>query len=282
MLNQHHLIYNGKLLPSKKPILSPDNRSFKYGDGFFETMKMIDGNIIFQDLHFERLFSSLPIMQFDTPDDFTKERLLQEIKLLTAKNNHQRLARIRLTIFRGDGNLSDVDNKPNYIIQSWALAHFPSYNEEGVCINIYQQARKTNDAFSNIKSNNYLPYAMAALWCKKNKSDDAIVMNNYDRIAEATTSNLFLVKEKKMKTPALTEGCVAGVTRRYLLTCFAKENIDFEEAQLTIDDVMNADEIFLTNTGWYIQWIRQFEKKIYINETSKSLYEQFIKPILAS
>ena len=275
-----YLIFNGELHSSDAHILTANNRSFKYGDGCFETMKMINGNIIFEDLHFERLFSSLQTMQFEKPDSFTKNYFLQQIQALVDKNNHQSLSRIRINIFRGDGGLYDATHQPNYIIQSWALLQFPAYNEEGLSIDIYKEARKTFDAFSRIKSNNYLPYTMAALWCRKNNFDDALVMNCYDRISEATTSNIFIVNGGKIKTPALWEGCIAGVTRRYLLQCFANENIACEEGKITIDDVMSADEIFLTNTGWLIQWVKQCGDKIYTNPTSTFLYQQFILPIL--
>ena len=283
MKESQFLICNGILHPSQQLLISPDNRSFKYSDGFFETMKMINSNIILQDLHFERLFSSLQTMQFEKRDNFTKEHLLQQIQELAVKNNHTSLSRIRINIFRGDGGLYDVENnQPNYIIQNWSLPQFPTYNEQGLSIDIYKNARKTSDAFSHLKSNNYLPYAMAALWCKKNNFNDALIINCYDRIAEATTSNVFIVKDGKLKTPALSEGCIAGVTRRYLLTCFQKENISCEEGKITLNDVMNADEILFTNTGWFIQWVKQCGNKTYTNQTSKVLYKKFITPLLKS
>ena len=280
MTSTQYLIYNGELHLSDQLLISPNNRSFKYGDGFFETMKLVNGTILFLNFHLERLFFSLHTMQFDKPATFTKDNLLQQIFSLVSKNNHQHLARIRLTIFRGDGNLYDISNQPNYIIQSEMLPGFPAYNERGLSLCIYKDARKTADAFSNIKNNNFLPYAMAAVWCKKNNFDDALVLNGYGNIAEATTSNIFIVKDNVILTPALTEGCVAGVTRRYLLRCFTKENIAFEETRLTEEDVYNADEMFLTNTGWHIQWIKQLGTKIYTNQTSKTQYQQFITPLL--
>ena len=276
------LILNGELYPSEKPLISADNRSFKYGDGFFETMKMIRGKIILQDLHFERLFSSLHTMQFDKPGFFTADYLSEQIQKLTSKNNHNDLARIRITVFRSNGGLYDVNQQPNFIIQSYAPQVFPSYNEQGLSIAIYEDARKATDAFSHIKSNNYLPYAMAAIWCKKMSLDDALLLNGHDNIAEATTSNIFVVKNGVIQTPALSEGCIAGVTRRYLLRCLQEENISYKETQITTDDVEQADELFLTNAGFYIQWIRQCGTANYTNQISQFLYNRFINPLLIS
>ncbi len=283
MKQTDYLICNGNFCTQDEPLISANNRSFRYGDGFFETMKMINGKIIFESLHFERLFSSLQIMQFNKPDSFTKEYLLQQIQQLAIKNNHQSLSRIRINIFRGDGSLyEDNNNNPNYIIQSSSLPSFPLYNEQGLSIGIYKEARKTSDAFSHLKSNNYLPYAMAALWSKQKGYDDALILNCFDKVAEAATSNLFIINENKLKTPALSEGCIAGVTRRYLLTSFAKENISCEEGSITIDELLTADEIFLTNTGWHIQWVKQCGNKTYNHSTSRKVYQQFFTPLLNS
>ena len=280
MSNENYFIFNGNIFKNEEAIISPDNRAFKYGDGFFETMKMIDGNIIFADYHFERLFSSLQTLQFDAPPHFTKAFLRKEIQKLTIKNKHQSLSRIRLIVFRGDGNINSDDNNPNYIIQSWLLPAFPEYNEQGYSIEIYREARKSCDAFSGIKSNNYMPYAMASIWCRKNGFDDALIINSEGRLAEATTSNIFIVKDGVIKTPALSEGCIAGVIRRYLLQCFERENIACEQTRITEEYIFEADEIFLTNTGFFIQWVKQYGTRFFTNQTSKYLYRQFILSLL--
>src|SRR3954451_7155972 len=108
------LIYNDRLHPSNALLISPNNRSFRYGDGFFETMKMINGKIILEALHMERLFHSLQLMQFDKPDYFTPAYIHQQIQDLVIANNHQQLARVRLVVSRGEGGLYDVeDNAPD-------------------------------------------------------------------------------------------------------------------------------------------------------------------------
>lgn len=271
-----YLIYNGKMYPSHTLLLSPDNRSFRYGDGFFETMKIIMGRIVLEQLHIERLFFSLQLMQFDKPDYFTPAYIQQQIQALVIQNNHLPLARVRLMIFRGDGGLYDVDNQPNYLIQSWALKDFPVYNEQGLMIDIYADARKTADAFSVVKSNNYLPYAMAAIWCKRMVLDDALIMNCYGNIAEATTSNVFIVNGGVVQTPPLSEGCINGVVRKYLLQYMKEQNIVYKEKALTATEVLEADELFLTNAGFYIRWVKRCGEKIYHNTFSKQLFNKAI------
>lgn len=281
MENGKHFCYNGKIITTGKLIISADNRSFRFGDGFFETMKMINGNIVLRDHHFQRLFSSLQLLKFENPGYFDVAYFSDLIKKISEKNNHTKLSRIRLTIFRGDGGLYEYENNfPNCIIQTWKINSENSIlNNKGLLTGIYTKTRKSCDDFSHIKSNNFLPYIMAAMWAKENKLDDAIVLNNYNRIADATIANIFFVKDGKIKTPALSEGCVNGVMRKYLIECFKKENIPFEETSIETDEISEANEIFLTNSVRGISWVKQCGHYNYTNELSAYLTAQFTAPL---
>ncbi len=281
-LGDGDLNYNGKLYRSDKLLISPSNRSFRYGDGFFETMKMINGKIVLSNFHFERLFSSLELLQFERPDYFTAAYLQEQITKLAEKNKHAKLTRIRLMIFRGNGGLYDLENLfPNYIIQTSEYDEaYNQFNENGFVIDIFKDARKACDKYSHIKSNNYLPYVMAALWTKKNNLNDALILNPYDLIADATIANVFILKEGIVKTPALSEGCVNGVMRRYLLQCMQNEGMQIEETQITTDDLLTASEVFLTNAAYGIRWVKQCGESEYHNQFALELYKKFITPLL--
>jgi branched-chain amino acid aminotransferase len=281
MENGRYFCYNEKLFKTGKAVISADNRSFRYGDGFFETMKMIKGDIVLKEYHFDRLFSSLQLLKFERPVHFTVAYLLGQMNDLVLKNKHTEHARIRLMIFRGDGGLYDPENNlPHYIIQSWQLhpGSF-SFNKKGLITGIYTNARKTCDDFSPIKTNNYMPYLMAALWAKENKLNDAFVLNNYNRIADATVANIFLMKDGKIKTPALSEGCINGVMRRYLLKVLQKENIPFEETMIEREELAEADEVFTTNAVQGIRWVKQCGKYNYSHEFSEYLYSKLLIPL---
>lgn len=273
-----YLLYNGEIIASGTAIITADNRSFRFGDGFFETMKMVDGEIALSDYHFERLFSSLQAFQFEIPVHFTAAYLLKQVKKLAVENRHQKLARIRLTIFRGDGGLYDYENNiPNYIIQTWPLnAPVLQLNKQGLIIGVYMKARKTCDDFSHIKTNNFLPYAMGALWAKKNKLDDAIILNNYNRVADATIANIFLVKDGQVQTPALSEGCVSGVMRRFLIECLKKENIPFKESAIPVDALTEANELFICNAVQGIKWVSRCENNSYQSQLAEYLHNKFL------
>ena len=92
------------------------------------------------------------------------------------------VARIRLMVFRGNGGIFDPENLlPNYIIETWPLANEARLNENGLVLDIFPDAKKSCDIFSNFKSNNYLPYIMAGLYAKKNKLNDCIVLNSFGK-----------------------------------------------------------------------------------------------------
>jgi branched-subunit amino acid aminotransferase/4-amino-4-deoxychorismate lyase len=281
MSEANFLFYNGKISKTGKPLISPDNRSFRYGDGFFETMKMVNGKLILPAYHFERLFASLELLRFQKPVYLTPEYLQEHAASLAKKNLHQKLARIRITIFRGEGGLYDVENHfPHHLIQTWELNPANNIlNENGLEIGIFNDARKVCDHYSHIKSNNYQPYTLAALWAREQKLNDALLRNPYGRIADATIANVFMVKDGVIKTPPLTEGPVNGVMRKHLLACMQNENIPVEETQLSVDDVMEASEIFLTNAIYGIRWVKRLGDVNYTAQLSSLLHKKFILPL---
>jgi branched-chain amino acid aminotransferase len=275
------LSFNGKIIPAHEPLLLATNRSYRYGDGLFETMKVVDGNIQLANYHFERLFSGLLLLKFEISKLFTADILQQEIIRLCKRNNCEGLSRVRLSVFRGNGGLYDEDKALQYIIECWPLNESANkLNENGLVTDIYPDASKSCDKFSNLKSANFLPYNMAAQFAKESKLNDCFVLNTFGRIADSTIANVFIIRDGTILTPPLSEGCIAGVMRRYLLQKFAEEKLKHTEIPLTIKDLENADEIFLTNAIKGIQWVRQFREKGYTNFKTVEIYNRFIKTIL--
>ena len=275
------LFYDGQLVRSDKLLISPNNRSYRYGDGCFETMKLLDGKIQLASYHFERLICSLEQLHFKKSGYFTAAWLEKQVLSVAEKNDHLKSARIRLTVTRGEGGVYDEQNQfPYLLIQSWPLSPtVQQLNENGLVIDIYKDARKVADRFSAIKSNSYLPYVMGALWAKEQQLNDAILLNPFDRVADATIANVFIVKDGKLKTPLLTEGPVNGVMRRHLLQLLRKENMPVEEGVITVDELIEASEIFLTNAIHGIRWVKQLGNNHYTNLLTQKLHTQLMKSL---
>ncbi|MEO8404522.1 MAG: aminotransferase class IV [Chitinophagaceae bacterium] len=265
---------NGKMVPANQPILFADNRGYRYGDGLFETMKVLNKKICSVSYHFERFFSGLKLLQFEVPAHLDEAKLTERILVLCEKNQCDQLARVRLSVSRGNGGLYE---KPgfHYIIECWpANESVNQLNANGLVIGIYSDARKSSDAFSHLKSANFLPYVMAAQYARQHKLNDCLVFNHHDRIADATIANLFLIKNNILITPPLSEGGVGGVMRKQLL-----EKCPVEEKPVTPTDVLDADEVFLTNAMNGIRWVKQCGDKLYGNTATMKIYNEFVKTI---
>lgn len=273
--------YNGKIYPEGSPVVGADNRGLRYGDGLFETMKMKNGKIIFEDEHFARLWKGLNVLHFDIPKHFSAGKLQEEIVLLATKNSHAPAARIRLSVFRGDGGLYDAKNHvPNFIIQSWLLPEGNGeWNSNGLVMGIYEDAKKSCDILSNLKHNNYLPYVMAALAAKKEKWNDAILLNTYGRICDSTIANIFIIKDTAIFTPSLSEGCVAGVMRKSIIRHLLNTGYELAEKEISVEALLNADEVFLTNSIYNVRWVQRIGDTTYRNDITKSIFSGIIPTI---
>lgn len=276
----NHICFNGKFIGEDDSVFIGSNRSYRYGDGLFETFRNQNGIPILSDFHFERLFSSLRLLEIPVPAFFSKKNIENEIAVLCKKNNCLDSTRIRLSISRGNGGLYDCDNKFQYLIECWPLENsVSSINKNGLIIGIYPDARKSTDMFSNLKSANFLPYVMAAHWAKDHKLNEALLLNTNKRICDATTANVFLIKDGKIYTPPLSEGCVAGVMRRFLNENLQLAGYSVNEMELGIENLELADEVFLTNAVHGLKWVKQFREKKYQLNISAEIYNKLIKPL---
>lgn len=270
----NYFIFNGKSYKEETTIVSVSSRGLRFGDGLFETIKSINGQLELLDEHLARLWKGMQILQFNIPKHFTPDRLQHELQDLLKKNGHEKNARIRLTVFRGDGGLYDeIDHKPNYLIQTWALAdETGTWNSNGLVLGIYTDVKKSFDVLSNLKHNNFLPYVMAALSAKKEKWNDAILLNTDGRLCDATIANIFLIKDEVVYTPALQEACIAGIMRRYIINGLTAADYKVVESQLTIADLEDADEVFLSNSIYNMRWVGTIGDKRYDCGMAQKIY----------
>jgi len=274
--------YNGKIYKDDTAVIGASNRGLRYGDGVFETMKLSNGQLFFANEHFARLWKGMQVLQFVIPKHFDPEKLQEEILQLAQKNQHEKAARIRITIFRGDGGLYDAaDHFPNYIIQTWQLPQSnDALNNNGLDAGIYTAVKKSCDILSNLKTNNYLPYVMAALEAKKQKWNDAILINSYGRICDSSIANIFLIKDERVYTPSLTEGCVAGIIRKHIIEQINAMGIICKEKEITIDELLEADEVFLTNSIYNMRWVKNIQEKTFSNILTQKIFTAIIPTIL--
>ncbi|MGI4750498.1 MAG: aminotransferase class IV [Janthinobacterium lividum] len=264
--------YNGSIIPAEQQVLKLNNRAFHYGDGLFESMRMIRGNLQFASLHAKRLQLGLKALKFDNYAILDAEFLREKAKELSNRNKAKN-GRLRLTIFRdSDGLYTPEDQKFGYSIE-WETLEDQQYmlNTKGLIMNIYEEMQKPLNVLANLKTCNSLTYVLAGIYKQKNRLDDAFILNQNGFLCESISSNIFIKYNGILYTPALSEGCIRGVMRQVVIDLALKNNIPVTEAQINPQVLNEAEEVFLTNATRGIQWVLGFNRKRYFYEYSRLL-----------
>lgn len=259
-------------MPEDEPLFTSQNRSFRYGDGLFETIKIYRAELLFGQFHFERLFLGMRMLKMKF--SFGEVLLSETIIELCRKNRCLESARVRLAVYRNS------ENEAGYLIEAIPLSgEVNQWYEKGLTLGLFPYARKNADAFSNLKSANFLCYVLAELHAKENGMDDALVLNSFNNIADSSKANIFLIRNNGISTPALHQGCVGGVMRRFLTDVLKQNNYRIQQKEVTEEDLLNADEVFLTNSVYDLRWVKSYKHKEYSCQKTFAIYDQFISTI---
>lgn len=259
--------YNGDFFEATEPLFTAQNRAFRYGDGLFETMKLYAGNILFSPYHFDRLFTGLQLLQIKPGPTFTVEKLTAHITALCQKNNCTALARVRLAVFRTD------DGSASFVIEAFALtSEKMQWQPEGWTLEIHPSVRKSCDAYANLKTANYLPYVLAGEYARENDVDECLVLNTFNNICDGSKTNIFLLAGGEVYTPALHQGVVNGVMRNQTMDILKSNGYTLHQTEVTEQQLLEADEVFVTNAIEGVRWVKSFRSKEYGHEEIKKIY----------
>ncbi|MVN89864.1 aminotransferase class IV [Mucilaginibacter aquatilis] len=270
--------FNGQLLAADSAILPLNNRAFRYGDGLFESMRLINGQLKFADMHAERLQNGMKVLKLEgyslLDTWFLKEKAEELATWNKAKNG-----RLRLTVYRDAGGLYTPDDNKS----GWCLELVPEetsgyrLNQKGLIMDVYTELTKPVNFLSNYKTCNALPYVMAGLYKNQHKLDEVFILNQQGFLCETISSNVFVWYNEHLYTPALSEGCVAGIMRKKIIDLCISLEIPVTEAQINPDILHQADEVFITNATRGIQWVIGYGIKRYFNGLSKTLIDELNK-----
>lgn len=273
-----YINFNGEILPADSILLTIANRAFRYGDGLFESMRVMKGKLKFPELHAERLQKGMKALKIDGYSQADSWFLKEKVEEL-ARRNKIKHGRLRLTVFRdAEGLYTPTQNKMAYCLEIQPIEE-PRYflNERGLIMDVYTELPKPLNWLSNIKTCNSLIYVMAGIYKQQNKLDDVFLINQNRFLCEANSSNIFVWYQNHLYTPALSEGCVEGVMRRVVIQLALDNNIPVTEAQINPEILNQADEVFLTNATKGIQWVMGYGVKRYFNRISKALMDELNK-----
>lgn len=255
--------FNGNIVERETNILT-QNRAFLYGDALFETVKIVDGKILFLEEHYFRLMASMRIVRMEIPMNFTMEYLEEQILSVVEANSFSDSARARITVYRNDGGYYlPKNNTISFLINTAALENKAyTFNPASYEVDLYKDFYISKQLLSTVKTTNKIINVTASIYADENGLDNCILLNDAKNVVEALQGNIFMLQGNKLITPPVSEGCINGVMRMQIIELAKKvENITVVQEVISPFDLQKADELFLTNVIKGIQPITKYRKK---------------------
>ena len=241
------LYQNGCYIPKEQMFVSPFDHGFLYGIGLFETIRVYDGFPFLLKEHLKRLNDGLKEMFIDYQLELEEASVIIQ-RLL--KENNLRHARIRINISAGEGAVglpTEPYQNPSVIFFISPLAE-PMEQLQEKNAKILHTLRNTPETTYRLKSFHYGNNIAAKMELQDDLDVEGIFLTKEGYISEAITSNIFWVKNGVLYTPSQSTGILVGITRQFILLLAKKLKLPVQEGCFQIEDIMEADEVFLTNS----------------------------------
>lgn len=266
--------YNGDFFKDGERVFGPENRAFRYGDSLFETILSYGSNVFLLEEHMTRLKAGMTAMGMDIPLWFDADFIRAKIERLLQKNLIVKGGRVRLSVFRNEGGLyTPSDNGFSYCIEAGKIEQSEFViNKGNYSVDIFEDMQKHPDILSPFKTGNSNLFIMAGLWRKRQGLEDCLILNTSGHLCESVSSNIFLAKGNTLYTPSIESGCVDGIMRSFLIETCSKRGLKTVERDcLGIADIMEADELFLTNSITGIRRVLSFRDKRFYSLLSRDI-----------
>lgn len=265
--------YNGTLTEQASTPIT--NRGLNYGDAVFETMKFSGGKLFFWEDHYFRLMASMRILRMEIPQSFTPEYLEEQIyKTITAQVTINDAYRVKLLVWRyASGTYLPDNNEVSYALVVSPLTNaFYTLNDTPYEVELFKDYYVNSGLLSTLKTNNKVIQVVGSIFAKENGYQNCLLLNEKKQVIESLNGNLFVVKDGRIKTPPLEDGCLKGIIRKQILEILNKvPDYLIEEASISPFELQKADELFITNVITGIQPITKYRKKTYTNIASQHL-----------
>jgi branched-chain amino acid aminotransferase len=268
--------YNGSIV-AETHISIHQNRAFLYGDAIFETLKVLDGKVLFLEDHYFRLMASLRIVRMEIPMNFTMEYMEEQVLSLIDNLPLSPSFRARITFFRKEGGrYLPRTNDTEFIVTAEPIdSPVYSLNTAPYEVELFKDYYVPKQLLSTLKSTNKMVQITGSIFADENGYNNCLVINDDKNVAEALQGNIFMVSGSKLITPPLSDGCLNGIMRKQVLALASKiEDMEVSEASISPFDLQKADELFITNVITGIQPITKYRKKEFGNSTAADLLKR--------
>jgi branched-chain amino acid aminotransferase len=239
-----YFLHNGKIREAAEASLFPGQLGLLSGWGVFTTLRVVDGALFAWDRHWARMNRDAQLLNVEMPRESSQieQELLQLVELNQAPN-----CTMRLVVVRNGGGLWEgpASGRASDTI---ALTADSKRWGDSVKLGVQPHARYAASDFARAK---VLSWAHNLRWAERAQQqgfDEVILLNEFGRVAECTSANVFAVFGLDAATPPLSEGCLPGITREVLLDSVRLPGVQMVERNLTVEELHQADEVFITST----------------------------------
>ncbi len=251
---------NDKIINADKASISTSDTGFLYGAGLFETMRAANGVVFALEDHLSRLFTSAGKLSIEI--NCAKE-YVRDAVYKTLDANKLTDARLRITVTSGSPATND-NKRSTILIAATKFKPYPfEHYQKGVLTVLSPYKQNPDDPTTGHKTLSYLPRMLALEQARRKNAAESIWFTTDHRLAEASISNIFIVKDSALYTPPVSTPVLPGIARKSVFEIAAQKSIKLEEKELCIEDVLAADEIFLTNTIMQIIPVVFLEKHVF-------------------
>lgn len=253
--------FNGVLTDADDKIFSSRSRIYKYGDGFFESIKVINKKPQLFDFHYQRIQRASTLFHLPLNEKWTQKFFEDQIELMCLKNGWVN-SRCRIIFYReSEGFYSPERNKCQFLIEmSESTGNYP-INDKGLKLGAYGLILKPSNFLSFFKPLSAIQYVLAGIYAQENNFDTVLIFNEQGAIAEVFNANIFVIQGDDIITPGLNQYCLDGVMRHYIIDKLKTLGYNIREQEVLEEDLYMADEVFISNATRGIAWIESYGEK---------------------
>lgn len=262
---------NGTVLTNDAPTIHAGNRGYLYGDGVFESVRIMNGFPLNLENHVQRLLEGAKAIKMRPASYYTTQFFYDKIVELCKLSEITEGGRCRISLDRVTGGSYKPDsNEATFFIEIYPYdTNNFELNSKGLEIDQYSDIKKQKNFLSNYKTKSSLIYVMAAINATERKLDDVLIANDKEGILETSSCNIFVVSNGVLYTPGLEEGCLAGTMRMQIINLAIANGIKVYECNILPQNLLAADEIFLTNAIRGVNWVSGYRTKRYFNNMAR-------------
>jgi branched-chain amino acid aminotransferase len=271
----HNWIYSGgHFMQVDADSVALSNRSFNYGDGLFESIRIASGRMLFFDDHWLRLLNGMRLCGY--PDDFLIASDLHQIASELIQKNEVKGGRLKLLVYRdADGYYKPESDNLEWLVTTHGMEQSEfAWNNKGFQVGFYTAIKKPMNLLAEIKSTSALMYVLAARDARINGWDEIFLLNDAGFLCEGSSSSVFLVDENRnIHTPSLNQSPLPGVMRKNIIRLIRDSGMQCIEREIAADELLTAREVFVTNAIQGIRWVVSYGERRYFNTIGKKVFQ---------